>query len=161
MLHLAVCELKSPSMSDFLWGLENSGWLRHIKAIMDAGTFIAKVRDGRESKRRGRPASTPRCPAHGSGELLCTPPSLPAGEGLWREVSAQVVEGMSAQQSRGQRLTEYSLQLGMVLDGGNNSLHRQVRLSTSGMEARYRIMRLFGRCLLSARTALSSAPRRQ
>jgi myotubularin-related protein 6/7/8 len=30
-------------MSDFLWGLENSGWLRHIKAIMDAGIFIAKV----------------------------------------------------------------------------------------------------------------------
>jgi len=40
---LEVCELKSPSMSDFLWGLENSGWLRHIKAIMDAGIFIAKV----------------------------------------------------------------------------------------------------------------------
>ncbi|XP_023577804.1 myotubularin-related protein 7 isoform X2 [Octodon degus] len=40
---LEVCELKSPSMSDFLWGLENSGWLRHIKAIMDAGLFIAKA----------------------------------------------------------------------------------------------------------------------
>nr|XP_058905405.1 myotubularin-related protein 7 isoform X3 [Kogia breviceps] len=40
---LEVCELKSPSMSDFLWGLENSGWLRHIKAIMDAGIFIAKA----------------------------------------------------------------------------------------------------------------------
>ncbi|XP_020738998.2 phosphatidylinositol-3-phosphate phosphatase MTMR7 [Odocoileus virginianus] len=40
---LEVCELKSPSMSDFLWGLENSGWLRHIKAIMDAGVFIAKA----------------------------------------------------------------------------------------------------------------------
>ncbi|XP_059738198.1 phosphatidylinositol-3-phosphate phosphatase MTMR7 isoform X1 [Bos taurus] len=42
-VYLAVCELKSPSMSDFLWGLENSGWLRHIKAIMDAGIFIAKA----------------------------------------------------------------------------------------------------------------------
>lgn len=31
-------------MSDFLWGLENSGWLKHIKAIMDAGIFIAKVK---------------------------------------------------------------------------------------------------------------------
>ncbi|KAK2498413.1 hypothetical protein MC885_009525 [Smutsia gigantea] len=41
---LEVCELKSPSMSDFLWGLENSGWLRHIKAIVDAGIFIAKGR---------------------------------------------------------------------------------------------------------------------
>ncbi|XP_047905776.1 myotubularin-related protein 7 isoform X3 [Anser cygnoides] len=40
---LEVCELKSPSMSDFLWGLENSGWLKHIKAIMDAGIFIAKA----------------------------------------------------------------------------------------------------------------------
>ncbi|XP_077000494.1 phosphatidylinositol-3-phosphate phosphatase MTMR7 [Tamandua tetradactyla] len=40
---LEVCELKSPSMSDFLWGLENSGWLRHIKAITDAGIFIAKA----------------------------------------------------------------------------------------------------------------------
>ncbi|OXB83870.1 UNVERIFIED_CONTAM: hypothetical protein H355_003082 [Colinus virginianus] len=40
---LEVCEMKSPSMSDFLWGLENSGWLKHIKAIMDAGIFIAKV----------------------------------------------------------------------------------------------------------------------
>ncbi|XP_007953134.2 myotubularin-related protein 7 [Orycteropus afer afer] len=40
---LEVCELKSPLMSDFLWGLENSGWLRHIKAIMDAGIFIAKA----------------------------------------------------------------------------------------------------------------------
>lgn len=39
-----VCETKSPSMSDFLTGLENSGWLRHIKAVMDAGVFLAKVR---------------------------------------------------------------------------------------------------------------------
>ncbi|MBN3270532.1 MTMR7 protein, partial [Polyodon spathula] len=40
---LEVCELKSPSMGDFLWGLENSGWLKHIKAILDAGIFIAKA----------------------------------------------------------------------------------------------------------------------
>ncbi|XP_006000144.1 myotubularin-related protein 7 isoform X1 [Latimeria chalumnae] len=40
---LEVCELRSPSMSDFLWGLENSGWLKHIKAITDAGIFIAKA----------------------------------------------------------------------------------------------------------------------
>ncbi|XP_053555197.1 myotubularin-related protein 8 [Bombina bombina] len=47
---LEVCELKSPSMSDFLTGLENSGWLRHIKAIMDAGVFLAKaVRDEKVS----------------------------------------------------------------------------------------------------------------
>lgn len=30
-------------MSDFLWGLENSGWLKHIKAILDAGVFILRV----------------------------------------------------------------------------------------------------------------------
>ncbi|XP_058853763.1 myotubularin-related protein 7-like isoform X1 [Acipenser ruthenus] len=40
---LEVCELKSLSMGDFLWGLENSGWLKHIKAILDAGIFIAKA----------------------------------------------------------------------------------------------------------------------
>ncbi|XP_059407984.1 myotubularin-related protein 7b isoform X1 [Carassius carassius] len=38
-----VGELPAPSMSDFLWGLENSGWLKHIKAVLDAGVFIAKA----------------------------------------------------------------------------------------------------------------------
>uniref|UniRef100_A0A672MHZ4 Myotubularin related protein 7b n=1 Tax=Sinocyclocheilus grahami TaxID=75366 RepID=A0A672MHZ4_SINGR len=38
-----VGELVAPSMSDFLWGLENSGWLKHIKAVLDAGIFIAKA----------------------------------------------------------------------------------------------------------------------
>ncbi|KAM3865052.1 myotubularin-related protein 7b [Diretmus argenteus] len=38
-----VGELRSPSMTDFLWGLENSGWLKHIKAVLDAGVFIAKA----------------------------------------------------------------------------------------------------------------------
>lgn len=38
-----VCTMKSPTMSDYLTGLENSGWLRHIKAVMDAGVFLAKV----------------------------------------------------------------------------------------------------------------------
>ncbi|XP_072361699.1 phosphatidylinositol-3,5-bisphosphate 3-phosphatase MTMR8 isoform X2 [Scyliorhinus torazame] len=40
---LEVCELKAPSMSEFLTGLENSGWLRHIKTVMDAGAFLAKA----------------------------------------------------------------------------------------------------------------------
>lgn len=35
--------MRSPSMSNFLEGLENSGWLKHIKAVLDAGVFIAKV----------------------------------------------------------------------------------------------------------------------
>ncbi|XP_067298015.1 myotubularin-related protein 7b isoform X1 [Pseudorasbora parva] len=38
-----VGDLVAPTMSDFLWGLENSGWLKHIKAILDAGVFIAKA----------------------------------------------------------------------------------------------------------------------
>lgn len=40
---VTACELRSPSMSDFLEGLESSGWLKHIKAVLDAGIFIAKV----------------------------------------------------------------------------------------------------------------------
>ncbi|XP_077332108.1 phosphatidylinositol-3,5-bisphosphate 3-phosphatase MTMR8 isoform X2 [Lithobates pipiens] len=40
---LEACEQKNPSMSSFLTILENSGWLRHIKAVMDASVFLAKV----------------------------------------------------------------------------------------------------------------------
>ncbi|KAM4708522.1 phosphatidylinositol-3-phosphate phosphatase MTMR7 isoform 1-T1 [Discoglossus pictus] len=40
---LEVCELRSPSVGDFLWGLDNCGWLKHIKTIVDAGIFIAKA----------------------------------------------------------------------------------------------------------------------
>lgn len=40
---LEVSELRSPSMSDFLEGLESSGWLKHIKAVLDTGIFIAKA----------------------------------------------------------------------------------------------------------------------
>uniref|UniRef100_A0AAR2ILG6 Myotubularin phosphatase domain-containing protein n=1 Tax=Pygocentrus nattereri TaxID=42514 RepID=A0AAR2ILG6_PYGNA len=38
-----VGDMRSPSMGDFLWGLENSGWLKHIKAVLDAGVFIVKA----------------------------------------------------------------------------------------------------------------------
>lgn len=38
-----VGEMRAPSMTDFLWGLENSGWLKHIKAVLDAGVFIARA----------------------------------------------------------------------------------------------------------------------
>ncbi|XP_073801692.1 myotubularin-related protein 7b isoform X6 [Danio rerio] len=38
-----VGDMAAPSMADFLWGLENSGWLKHIKAVLDAGVFIAKA----------------------------------------------------------------------------------------------------------------------
>jgi myotubularin-related protein 6/7/8 len=30
-------------MANFLEGLEGSGWLKHIKAVLDAGVFVAKV----------------------------------------------------------------------------------------------------------------------
>ena len=40
---VAVCELKNPSMSAFLNGLESSGWLKHVKAVLDCSVFIAKV----------------------------------------------------------------------------------------------------------------------
>ncbi|KAJ3588247.1 hypothetical protein NHX12_011841 [Muraenolepis orangiensis] len=36
---LDVCELRTPSMAVFLEGLESSGWLKHIKAALDAGVF--------------------------------------------------------------------------------------------------------------------------
>ncbi|KAJ8015140.1 hypothetical protein DPEC_G00023060 [Dallia pectoralis] len=40
---LQASEAQFPSMSYFLGGLESSGWLKHIKAILDAGVFIAKA----------------------------------------------------------------------------------------------------------------------
>ncbi|CAJ0945021.1 unnamed protein product [Ranitomeya imitator] len=40
---IAVCDLRSPSMGEFLWGLEASGWLKHVKTILDAGIFITKA----------------------------------------------------------------------------------------------------------------------
>lgn len=39
-----VSDLCSPSMGEFLVGLENSDWLKHIQTILSAGKFIAKVR---------------------------------------------------------------------------------------------------------------------
>lgn len=34
---------RSLSMSDYLVGLESSGWLRHIKAVVDAAVFLTRV----------------------------------------------------------------------------------------------------------------------
>lgn len=45
---IETCELKSPSMSNFLGGLESSGWLRHIKSILETSWFIAQAVDERE-----------------------------------------------------------------------------------------------------------------
>ncbi|XP_052076365.1 myotubularin-related protein 6-like isoform X1 [Mytilus californianus] len=42
-----LCEMRNPSMSAFLTGLESCGWLKHIKSVLDTAVFIAKaVRDG-------------------------------------------------------------------------------------------------------------------
>ncbi|XP_024082511.1 myotubularin-related protein 8 isoform X2 [Cimex lectularius] len=40
---IETCELKWPSMSGFLSGLESSGWLKHIKSILDTSWFIAQA----------------------------------------------------------------------------------------------------------------------
>lgn len=136
MVYLAVCELKSPSMSDFLWGLENSGWLRHIKAIMDAGIFIAKVCICRAEKRSSRPASTlwlqslDPSPPHQPpcAGLCCTEWAVAlqtsARFALWRWVLRKTgqcsVNSMLARQSSGKIFSEYFLHLGLVLVGGKN-----------------------------------------
>ncbi|KAL1114919.1 hypothetical protein AAG570_007743 [Ranatra chinensis] len=40
---IETCEMKSPSMSSFLNGVESSGWLKHIKSILDTSWFIAQA----------------------------------------------------------------------------------------------------------------------
>ncbi|XP_037550040.1 myotubularin-related protein 6 [Nematolebias whitei] len=40
---LEVIGTRSLTMSDFLTGLESSGWLRHIKAVVDAAVFLTKA----------------------------------------------------------------------------------------------------------------------
>ncbi|XP_074244021.1 phosphatidylinositol-3,5-bisphosphate 3-phosphatase MTMR6 isoform X2 [Saimiri boliviensis] len=40
---LEVNSTKGLSVNDFYSGLESSGWLRHIKAVMDAAIFLAKA----------------------------------------------------------------------------------------------------------------------
>ncbi|ROI16005.1 Myotubularin-related protein 7 [Anabarilius grahami] len=43
-----VGDLAAPTMSDFLWGLENSGWLKHIKAAVaeDGVSVLVHCSDG-------------------------------------------------------------------------------------------------------------------
>lgn len=38
-----TCEQKNPTMASFLSGLESSGWLRHIKSILDTSLFITEA----------------------------------------------------------------------------------------------------------------------
>lgn len=40
---LEVVGTRSLTMSDYLAGLESSGWLRHIKAVVDAAVFLAQA----------------------------------------------------------------------------------------------------------------------
>ncbi|UJR22795.1 hypothetical protein I4U23_025827 [Adineta vaga] len=40
---LETCELKNPSMNQYLNALDNSSWLQHIKAVLDAAIFIARA----------------------------------------------------------------------------------------------------------------------
>ncbi|KAJ6662289.1 hypothetical protein lerEdw1_012453 [Lerista edwardsae] len=40
---LEVCGTRGLSVSDFLSGLESSGWLRHIKAVLEAAVFLTKA----------------------------------------------------------------------------------------------------------------------
>ncbi|XP_026472858.1 myotubularin-related protein 8-like isoform X1 [Ctenocephalides felis] len=40
---MEMCEQKLPTMSSFLSGLESSGWLKHIKSILDTSRFIAQA----------------------------------------------------------------------------------------------------------------------
>ncbi|XP_046665776.1 myotubularin-related protein 6 isoform X2 [Homalodisca vitripennis] len=42
---IETCELKSPTTNSFINGLESSGWLRHIKSILDTSLFIANAID--------------------------------------------------------------------------------------------------------------------
>ncbi|XP_050544918.1 myotubularin-related protein 6 isoform X2 [Daktulosphaira vitifoliae] len=44
-----LCEQRNLSMSQFIGGLENSGWLRHIKTILDTSAFICQAIDGGKS----------------------------------------------------------------------------------------------------------------
>lgn len=38
-----ACQLSAPSMHDFLSGLESSGWLKHIRSVLDTSQFIAQA----------------------------------------------------------------------------------------------------------------------
>lgn len=42
---IETCEQKSPTMNGFLSSLESSGWLKHIRSILDTSSFIASAVD--------------------------------------------------------------------------------------------------------------------
>lgn len=42
---METCEQKNPTVNTLLSGLDSSGWLRHIKSILDTSWFIAQAVD--------------------------------------------------------------------------------------------------------------------
>nr|XP_023012952.1 myotubularin-related protein 8 [Leptinotarsa decemlineata] len=40
---IETCEQRNPTMTSFLSGLESSGWLRHIKSVLDTSQFISSA----------------------------------------------------------------------------------------------------------------------
>jgi len=44
--------MKNPSMNQYLNALDNSSWLQHIKAVLDAAIFIARVNKTRQKKKK-------------------------------------------------------------------------------------------------------------
>ncbi|CAF1000015.1 unnamed protein product [Rotaria sordida] len=40
---LETCEMKNPTMNQYLNALDNSSWLQHIKSVLDAAIFIARA----------------------------------------------------------------------------------------------------------------------
>lgn len=42
---LTACDLKSSSVNNFLGGIDASGWIRHIKALLDTALFMTQAID--------------------------------------------------------------------------------------------------------------------
>ncbi len=40
-----ACEMKNLTMNQYLNSLDNSSWLQHIKSVLDAAIFIARVKE--------------------------------------------------------------------------------------------------------------------
>jgi hypothetical protein len=41
---ILACEMKNPTMNQYLSALDSSSWLQHIRAVLDAAIFITRVR---------------------------------------------------------------------------------------------------------------------
>lgn len=60
--HSTVSDLCSSSMGEFLSGLENSDWLKHIRSILAAGIFVARVRHRTDFEQSTLVSSTSESP---------------------------------------------------------------------------------------------------